>query len=544
MNQKNEDKSAPLHSSFSLIGDSTSDHSYQQILVHDSSGVDIRAVTWNMLNKCHSISEKTPYSNNPMNINENFPQYRARKLKQFDKIVNLISQAAASGAPIDCIFLQETDWARMLNNSVDNPSGSADKVHTELSELFKKKLAALGWDFVLSPKEANTADTTQQNVLTLYNKNTLTTVANSGQGVLPAVKQGAKKRNRGYKSTFTHITSQKTVDLVNFHLDYEYNHAKDLVEVMDEAIAKDRIIVMGGDANHPPNFDIYTLTGNWNVATAIDMDKARFNADGTLEMTKHHAGVGTENINKHYDGFCAGSAQQIIIHKEAGDYFEIKNGKVTLEHGTKIPASSADELDYPTHESEAGYPWMRGRALLQYLDNKLATLVDQAQKQALLNKMGEIAKNRFNETLEQAAVHKQFPLVHIKAISVEKPEIKPEVKSEVDTLLASLPQIVTINQESLAALSNVLKRLQKGANNTTNPYYMNCSKKLKAICEALGQLPNGTNFENELNNTQSKLYKAINMKRISSITFLGDFSIGSTKSLLEIQDAIEKKNKL
>lgn len=533
-----------MHEAFSLIGQghSTSDHSYQQVSVLDETGLTIRAVTWNTMDKCHSQTATRPYTNNPMNIDENLSQYKARKLAQFKKLFALINEAPAD-KPLDCIFLEEIDWSRMLTA---NPQGSIDKVQKELCELFIKEMGKAGWGFVLSPKAPVGAPVSQQTLLTLYNRRSLTPVDGSGTGVLPSGSiMGSNQRYRGYQMTFTHRATGKPVDLVNFHLNYEHDHSEDIVRLMESSIAKGHMVVMGGDANHPPNFAMDTLTGDWDTATAVDKDDDIFKRTGRVVMTTSHIGVQHNNIAKHYDGFCAGSPQALRVIKEEGEHFEMAHNQVRIARDTQNAA-------HPYHQSEAGYPWIRGRALMVYLDKKLATLPPGAQQQAVLNKMAALASTRFNEALQTAALHVKYPLPNVQRILGRSPNNRAQPANAVpvpapaldpvDQILQSLNnKHIVISAQARKSLREVLKRLQSGSTHSWNPYFMNSGAKLARIITALSHLRQGSNFQKELKNPASELYKAINMQRISPFTLFGALGLNRAKSLMKIQDALHQR---
>lgn len=537
----------PIHNAFSLLDHSTSDHSFQKVKVLDDSGLAIRAVTWNTMDKCHSVSTTKPYTNNPMNIDENLNQYKSRKLEQFKKLFKLIKEAPAD-KPIDSIFLQEIDWTRMLQAEV---KGTTDKVQKELCDLFLKELKQLGWGFVLSPRTPSGAPISQQTLMTLYNKSSLTLVDGSGFGVLPSGSiVGQNQRFRGYQMTFTHRSTGKPIDLVNFHLNYEHDHRDDLIQVMEDSIANGHMVVMGGDANHPPNFAMDTLTGDWDTATAADKDDNIFKATGQIVMTTHHIGTKKKNIAKHYDGFSAGSPHSLRIIKEEGEHFEMVHNKVRLVR---------DRLDanHSYHQSEAGYPWIRGRALMMHLDNKLGRASGREEQHKILNQMQAIAKARFNESLNTAALHKKYPLVNLQKVFFEHPEFnarqfkpvpiqtKKQVPNPVDLALQSLQfKNIMISAQVRRSLKEVMDRLQYGST-AWNPYYMNSGVKLDKIIKAVYNLRSGSNFQKEFSNPQSELYKAINMQRISPFTLFGAFGFNQSKSLMKLNEAVhQQSNKL
>lgn len=507
-----------------------------------------------------------------MNITESLVQYKARKLEQFTRLFQWI-RAAATDKPLDSILLQEIDWTRMFHAEV---KGNTDKVQKELCDAFLKGLEQLGWGFVLSPKTSPGASVSQQTLMTLYNKSSLVPVDGSDLGVLPSGSMAEKnQRYRGYQKTFTHIKTGKPVDLVNFHLNYEHDHRGDLIQVMEHSIAKGHLVVMGGDANHPPNFAMDTLTGDWHVATAVDKDAHLFKTTGQIVMTTQHVGA-KKGIVKHYDGFSAGSPGVVTIVKEAGEHFEVINNQVRLLRDTP-------NTKHPYHRSEAGYPWMRGRALMAYLDARLGRTSGRKAQDDLLKQMQEIAKKRFNESLDKAALHKKYPLNNVQKLLADPPvqehqnavadsgvlqslqskntHISPEtlqslnevtdhvehpvqahqnVVASSDVLQSLQSKNIRISPETLQSLKEVIDRLLYGST-TFNPYYINSKIKLDLILAAVSNLRQGCSFYEELNNTQSELHKAVNMQRLLPFTLFGSFGHNKSKSLMKLNEADHHK---
>ncbi|HAT1797695.1 TPA: hypothetical protein JBL19_14285 [Legionella pneumophila] len=128
------------------------------------------------------------------------------------------------------------------------------------------------------------------------------------------------------------------------------------------------------------------------------------------------------------------------------------------------------------------------------------------------------------------------------------PEIKRITITKVQTQTRSTPEIhcpggdlsyanlKNIYSKHLALL-HVINRLEAGSK-SYNPYWMGSQEKLNKIFEALGHCyQKGLDVDNELNNSNSKLSKAINMRRLPSLfSFWG----GKNESLVESRKIIDE----
>lgn len=90
----------------------------------------------------------------------------------------------------------------------------------------------------------------------------------------------------------------------------------------------------------------------------------------------------------------------------------------------------------------------------------------------------------------------------------------------------------------------VMKRLKQGKENYWNPYWMNSGVKLDCIINALNDLENIDALEDALNDNASELYAAVNMTRLSPLTFLGQFGYNRSKSLLMVEEVKEEEQEL
>lgn len=90
-----------------------------------------------------------------------------------------------------------------------------------------------------------------------------------------------------------------------------------------------------------------------------------------------------------------------------------------------------------------------------------------------------------------------------------------------------------------AKILKQIKRLENGAS-SHNPYWMNSSKKLKAIIKSINEeLPNKINeatLKTFINDRDAKLHKALNISRLSPITFFGKLRTNDTRTLQSIQN--------
>ncbi len=348
------------HSAFRRLGGATSDHAIRHI---EADGV--RAVTWNMMDKCRPIDmalgedgqPRRPFTNNPMDIAETLSQYHVRKEEQFEQLVKMLEQQAAAGQPLDCVFLQEVDWARMWNwsgNAADEAAlGTTDQAQLALCRDFRTELTRLGWNAVLAddvdPTTAasdGAVEGSQQRLLTLYNINTLTLAPSSegvpiGKSVLPtADRQQSRddgtlvttRRYRGYAVEFNHrrqaasaAMQQVAVTLCNLHLDYDTDHKADLEALMTAAVSNDRVFIAGGDTNHPPGTERdYPAIGEEGCATAVDRHGQHTPATATTASadTLTTAHRGTER-SKCYDTFFVAGPGSVDVREMPTEHFVV-----------------------------------------------------------------------------------------------------------------------------------------------------------------------------------------------------------------------------
>ena len=90
-----------------------------------------------------------------------------------------------------------------------------------------------------------------------------------------------------------------------------------------------------------------------------------------------------------------------------------------------------------------------------------------------------------------------------------------------------------------AAVLVQIERLQQVAN-SLNPYWINSSMKLNAILnsiEALSEEINEQDLNTHIQDSESAIYQALNIQRLSPITFLGRLGWDNAKSLQAVQEA-------
>ena len=83
-------------------------------------------------------------------------------------------------------------------------------------------------------------------------------------------------------------------------------------------------------------------------------------------------------------------------------------------------------------------------------------------------------------------------------------------------------------------------RLKKGQDQFWNPYWMNSGEKLKEIIHAIDTLPQDASLSDALKDENSTIYKALNMHRITPLTFLGRLGFYHTKSVQTAGEEITK----
>lgn len=351
----------------------SSDHGWQTIAITDTgpkSKVTLRGLTWNLLNKGHAKG-KGPYSNNPFDIQETEKDYVDRKRQQFAGILDIIEARQSISTPLDFILLQEVN--AFTRGEIDGapatqkmPVRQPIKGLKEVVDHFKQQLLALGWQLELTHPKINSKP-----MVTLYNTHTLKRQGEA-KGFLMA-----DGKNTGFELPFVHRKSKKPVAIANLHLSFGSDNRKGILEYQFEQIQKGIFTVMGGDTNHPPNYQLDGLIGNFNYATNIDCDPK--NPNRVTDVDERTGG----KFKKHYDGFfCSpgGADNRVSAIETKGICFEVKNG-------LPKPRIYDPSKEYPKHaQHEAlthGVPWIRTKS-----KDKLMPYVD-AQTRKRLNALGK-----------------------------------------------------------------------------------------------------------------------------------------------------------
>ncbi|KTD31610.1 hypothetical protein Lmor_2486 [Legionella moravica] len=87
---------------------------------------------------------------------------------------------------------------------------------------------------------------------------------------------------------------------------------------------------------------------------------------------------------------------------------------------------------------------------------------------------------------------------------------------------------------------DAMMRLKQGQDQFWNPYWMNSGEKLKEIIDAVETLPQDTSLSDAIKDEHSRIYKALNMHRITPLTFLGRLGFYHTKSVQTAGEEITK----
>lgn len=105
-------------------------------------------------------------------------------------------------------------------------------------------------------------------------------------------------------------------------------------------------------------------------------------------------------------------------------------------------------------------------------------------------------------------------------------------------------QAVTLLKEHGKTGDSIIEsmlRLQKGQDQYWNPYWINSDIKLDAIVKAVLSLQEKDNIEELIKDENSSLYQALNMQRLSPITFLGRLGFYHAKTLMNVSEAASKE---
>ncbi len=339
------------HSNFAdpRIGINTSDHTYQSARVslvdaEDKILLSLKGCTWNLMNYGISLATNGTHMNNPWDFDEDHETYIKRKTRQLDKIITLIHKGPEHDQN-DFFLLQEVDIFFPAHEKLKitlEQQAARDFLKTQ----FEKKLHEQGWDIIF---QSGTA--TQLPLVILYNTKNLN-ISNASYGVFPT----HKRQCRGLAQEFIHQTSERTVTLVNLHLDYAADYSKTIPEFQLQQTQQGKFTIMGGDTNHAPNQRIVGLINNWNNITNL--------SGGKHGISHHHRN--SQQIAKCYDGFFANPDSQTAVHvtEQAAEVFKIDAQSNYIV--VNLPAS------FHVHRSAPGEPWRRD-GYKDYMQRRIAS---------------------------------------------------------------------------------------------------------------------------------------------------------------------------
>ncbi len=106
--------------------------------------------------------------------------------------------------------------------------------------------------------------------------------------------------------------------------------------------------------------------------------------------------------------------------------------------------------------------------------------------------------------------------------------------------------IITLQEHGEAGqiVIKSLLRLKQGQDQYWNPYWMNSGVKLNQIADAVNKLPQDANLDDIIKDENSELYQALNMHRLSPITFLGQLGFYHSKSIQAVTEQLDKEQEL
>ncbi|MFI4962742.1 MAG: hypothetical protein ACHP6H_02680 [Legionellales bacterium] len=89
-------------------------------------------------------------------------------------------------------------------------------------------------------------------------------------------------------------------------------------------------------------------------------------------------------------------------------------------------------------------------------------------------------------------------------------------------------------------IKKAMLRLKSGMDDKWNPYWINATAKLDAINRAILKLPEKADLPALLKNPESELYKALNLQRISPVTFFGRVGWNHTQSIQAVTEEMTR----
>lgn len=135
--------------------------------------------------------------------------------------------------------------------------------------------------------------------------------------------------------------------------------------------------------------------------------------------------------------------------------------------------------------------------------------------------------------LNSRGVYEQSYFLNTENIITPTPAITSTVASSYQNKLEACGVLGT-------EIMQQIKRLEVGSN-SYNPYWMNSSKKLKAIIDSLNKLSpkiDEASLKMIAVDPREELYNALNIQRISPLTFFGRLGWNNAKSLQSVHDVV------
>jgi hypothetical protein len=118
-----------------------------------------------------------------------------------------------------------------------------------------------------------------------------------------------------------------------------------------------------------------------------------------------------------------------------------------------------------------------------------------------------------------------------------------KVYAEAGLLIPPFYRVISMLEKHDEVGENIIRsmcRLKNGEQNKWNPYWMNSGKKLELIIQAIEALKDTDKdeFIKNINNEKSDLYNALNIQRITPLTFFGTVGFNHAKTLIAVQDEL------
>lgn len=340
----------------------TSDHAERTVKVNFISAlsqqVDLSAnvLTWNMMNKCYSKNPNNPksYSNNPLNQAEDASQYLMRKRLQFGQFMQRIEESKVLGQPLDFLMLQEIDF---LENPRNFDDAATQQAKVDLKKEFLAMLTNAGYDMVM-----RFGNTKRKALAVVFRKDAWIYSLNAGRkDVLDA-----SGKSCGMEVNFLHRQSWKKCAITPVHLDFNHDYRQDIEVYQKQQVAQGRYMIMGGDTNHPQNYESESMIINFSQYPS-NIDGIEDTQTGVYRPTDQQIASGGKSFLKCYDGFFVSPCQESYAHivETQGSYFEIQSD------GTVSVRALPDDRAHVNHTSLVGRAWKPTRYILRDMDASL-----------------------------------------------------------------------------------------------------------------------------------------------------------------------------